>query len=111
MGKIISSYVFPHPPIIIPEVGKGNEEAADNTIKAVKRAAGDIKKDKPGTIIITTPHGPVFEDYIYMSVDGTLQGDLTQFGCSRVSLKFNNNNQLMEKIIEYAANIFTFFLI
>lgn len=28
MGKILSSYLLPHPPIIIEDIGKGEEEKA-----------------------------------------------------------------------------------
>ena len=27
MGKLLGAYIFPHPPIIVPEVGMGEEEA------------------------------------------------------------------------------------
>ncbi|MCX8128525.1 MAG: AmmeMemoRadiSam system protein A [Clostridia bacterium] len=102
MGKIISSYVFPHPPIIIPEVGKGNEDGADETIKAVVKAAKKISMEKPTTIIVTTPHGPVFQDYVYVSAGEELQGSLERFGAGDVKLRFDNNIDLVNKIISNA---------
>lgn len=102
MGRIISSYIFPHPPIIVPEVGKGNEGGAIQTIKAVERAAEEIKKEKPSTIILTSPHAPLFEDYIYINNKETLSGDLGEFGGRGVSLSFKNNSEMMNKIIDVA---------
>ena len=102
MGKIISSYILPHPPLIVPEVGKGEENRASLTVNAVKRAAQDIKNDKPTTVIVTTPHAPIFEDYIYISVSESLYGDLGRFGSPDVRLSFTNNLELVNKIIEYA---------
>jgi len=102
MGKIVNSYIFPHPPIIIPEVGEGREIDAIKTIEAAKRAAEDIRKDAPDTIIITTPHGPYFEDYFYIATDNILKGDLKQFGAPEVKLEFKNNTELVEKIIRNA---------
>lgn len=102
MGRIISSYIFPHPPIIVPEVGKGGEEGAAKTLDAVKRAAQLISKEKPTTIIVTTPHGPVFQDYIYVSTSEKLRGDLSQFRAGEVRLEFTNNIELVNKIISYA---------
>lgn len=102
MGNIISSYIFPHPPIIIPEIGKGEEKNAMKTVDAVSRAAEAIKKDKPTTIILTTPHGPVFQDFIYISTSEELSGDLKKFGSSSVKLSFKNNTDLVEKITRYS---------
>jgi len=102
MGRIISSYIFPHPPLIIPEVGKGAESGASRTVEAVRRAAEDIKADRPSTIIVTTPHGPVFQDYIYISVSEKLTGDFGKFGGGSVRLSFENNIDLVNRIIRHA---------
>lgn len=34
MGNILGHFLMPHPPIIIPEIGKGEEGKASTTIKA-----------------------------------------------------------------------------
>jgi AmmeMemoRadiSam system protein A len=99
VGSIVTGYIFPHPPIIVPEVGKDNESPAIKTIEAVKKAAAEIKHDRPTTIILTTPHGEVFQDYIHISTSEILSGGLGKFGSSNVKLKFSNNPNLIEKII------------
>jgi MEMO1 family protein len=102
MGKIISSYILPHPPVIVPEVGKGSEKGSEETISAVISVARNISDEKPTTIIITTPHGPVFQDYIYMSTDQELTGNLSRFGASEPKFVFENNIDLVSRIIEFA---------
>lgn len=102
MGRIISSYIFPHPPVIVPEVGRGAESCASQTVEAVKKAAEAIKSDRPATIIVTTPHGPVFQDYVYISVSEELSGDLGRFGGGNVKMNFKNNIDLVNRIIKYA---------
>ncbi len=103
MGNIINSYIFPHPPIIIPEVGRGEEKGAEKTLNAVKKAAEDIRNDRPTTIILTTPHAPIFQDYIYISDEDKLTGNLSKFGAGNVKLSFMNNTGLVSSIITYAA--------
>ncbi|AEV69524.1 AmmeMemoRadiSam system protein A [Acetivibrio clariflavus] len=103
MGRIIGAYIFPHPPIIVPEVGKGEEEAARKTIDAAIKAAGEIKNQKPSTIIVTTPHAPAFEDYIYISEHKTLKGSFKRFGRADVNLSFDNNLNLVQSIICHAS--------
>jgi len=102
MGTIKAAYIFPHPPIIVPEVGRGNEQKAIGTIEAVKRASKDIKNNVPSTIIITSPHAPMFRDYIYISDADKLIGGLEKFGSSSVNLSFKNNTKLVNNIIRYA---------
>jgi len=104
MGRIISSYIFPHPPIIIPEIGRGEEVSASKTIDSVKRAAHEISREKPTTIIVTTPHGPVFQDFIHISTIDKLKGDMGRFGRSDVKFEFTNNIALVDLIVKYARN-------
>ncbi len=67
MGKISAFYVMPHPPILISEIGRGEEEKIKATGEACKKVAKDIASLKPDTIIIITPHGPLFSDAVAIS--------------------------------------------
>ncbi|MDD4189248.1 MAG: AmmeMemoRadiSam system protein A [Eubacteriales bacterium] len=91
MGKIIRAYIFPHPPILIPDIGKGKEKEAMRTIEACVKAAGDIASDRPGTVILTSPHAPLFQDYIYISSAEKLRGDFGAFRASEIAMSFDNN--------------------
>lgn len=103
MGKIIGSYIFPHPPLLIPEVGKGAEQEVKATLEAAIKASSEIRETRPSTIIVATPHAPAFEDYIYISDREVVKGNMGRFGRADVSLAFNNNTELLGKIIKYAA--------
>ena len=46
MGKILSGYLFPHPPIIIEEIGRGEEKKSIKTLKGCESLAKDIKDKK-----------------------------------------------------------------
>lgn len=102
MGKIKNAYIFPHPPIIVPEVGRGEEQGAAATISAVGKAAAEISEIKPTTIIVTTPHGPLFQDYIYISSSSRLAGDFGRFGAGKVRMEFENNTDLVSRIVNQA---------
>ena len=102
MGKILETFISPHPPILIPEVGRGDEKKANVTAEALRRVAKEIAGLKPTTIIVTTPHGPVFKDFIYVNIKKMLNGSLKQFGAAGVKMEFKNNLQLVEEIITTA---------
>lgn len=102
MGKILNGYIMPHPPIIIPGIGRGRESEAEATIKAMQKAAREIGKDKPSTIILSTPHAPCFRDYVYISDTEDIVGDFLDYGCPDIKLKLKNNAPLISLIIEKA---------
>lgn len=102
MGKIIKAYMVPHPPIIVPEVGRGQEAPAIATINAYKTIAKQIRELAPDVIILTTPHGPVYGDYIHISPDPVLSGDFRGFGAPGVRLSFQNDGRLLDNIVKKA---------
>ncbi len=102
MGKILNGYILPHPPIIVPGIGHGRDRQAAPTVEAVKRAAKEIGKDKPTTIILSTPHAPCFRDYVYMEDSETMGGDFASFGSPNIRLSFKNNRELVTSIAEKA---------
>lgn len=104
MGKIVNGYILPHPPIIVPGIGRGRERQAEPTVEAVKRVAKEIGRDKPTTVILSSPHAPCFRDYVYMEDSETLAGDFASFGSPGVRLSFQNNKGLVSSIAEKARH-------
>ena len=50
---IIAEIMVPHPPLIIPEVGRGEEKQVLKTIEAYEKAAQFVAELKPDTIIVS----------------------------------------------------------
>ncbi len=98
MGTIKKAFISPHPPIVVPEVGRGEEAKAGATVQALLKAAEEIGRIKPSTIIVTTPHGPVFKDFVHINIKETLAGDLRKFGAPGVSLRYMNDLELAGEI-------------
>lgn len=79
MENILRYYLMPHPPLIIPNVGKGQERVIQNTIDACNKVGEEISKLKPETIVIITPHGTMFSDAIAISNEEEIRGNFTKF--------------------------------
>lgn len=103
MGKIVNAYILPHPPVVVQGIGRGRERSAYATVEAMKRAAREIGKDRPTTIILSTPHAPCFKDYVYVYDQETISGDFSDFGSPEIELSFKNNTVLAELIAEKAS--------
>ncbi|WP_446899798.1 AmmeMemoRadiSam system protein A [Clostridium sp. LBM24168] len=95
---------MPHPPIAVPEVGLGQELKIKNTMDACYKIGEEIAAIKPDTIIIITPHGPVFRDAIALSCYESIEGNLGNFGASEVRQSYNINLNLTEEIIKYSKD-------
>jgi Uncharacterized conserved protein len=100
MKGLVSAYISPHPPIIIEEIGKGEEKNCINTINGLKKIAKDIEIKKPETIIVITPHGPLFSDAIALSIGEELYGDFGNFGHNELRYHFKNDLELVKDIYE-----------
>ncbi|MBF8982587.1 AmmeMemoRadiSam system protein A [Lutibacter sp. B2] len=102
MGKLLGTYLMPHPPIMLKEIGMGEERKIQDTIDACNKIGEEIKKLKPDTIIVVTPHGTVFSDAMAITYDYRISGSLSKFGASDVEFDFNINRDLTDKICTYA---------
>ena len=100
MGKIKAYYTMPHPPIIIPEVGRGEEKKIQHTYDACESVGKEIAELKPDTIIVVTPHGTMFSDAISLSFENSISGSLKQFKAPEVSMNFDIDMDLTQKIID-----------
>ena len=54
--SILGAVIVPHPPLIIPTVGRGREREVQATIDAYRTAAKQVSAWKPEVLIITSPH-------------------------------------------------------
>ena len=53
---ILGAVQVPHPPLILPEVGHGEEKRIQSTIDAFEMAAKFIANLQPDTVIVSSPH-------------------------------------------------------
>ncbi len=95
-------FLMPHPPIIIPEIGKGEEIKIQSTIDACRKIGREISETEPETIVVITPHGPVFSDAIALSTETSISGDLGHFGAPDVYMKLNIDLELTNAIADIA---------
>ena len=101
--SILASFMVPHPPLIIPEVGKGGEKQIEKTINAYQEIARQIAKINPETIIISSPHAPFYSDYFYISSSQNASGDLSNFGAEEVSFNEEIDEELVLEIEKIAT--------
>lgn len=90
--------IAPHPPIIIPEVGRGEEEKAGRTVEAMRILARRLAEAGGETLIIITPHGPMFRNSVAILAKEDLQGDFANFLLPHVQFHAENDLELVRAI-------------
>ena len=99
---ILAAYMVPHPPMIVPAVGRGGEKQIEKTTNAYERVAAEIASLAPDTIIITSPHSVMYTDYFHISPGKSARGDFGRFRASQVSFEENYDAELVSAITEIA---------
>ena len=94
--------MVPHPPLIIPEVGKGEEKKIQKTIDAYQKAAEMIGRLQPETIVLLSPHQTMYADYFHISPGSGAKGDFGQFRAGQVSMKVTYDTEFVRVLCEAA---------
>ncbi|MCL5075206.1 MAG: AmmeMemoRadiSam system protein A [Chloroflexi bacterium] len=102
MSGIVFGCAVPHPPIIIPEIGRGELRRVEATTKALKELARDMAGATPQSIVIISPHGPTQQRGMGIVAAPSFEGDFSHFGVSSVALSFQNDLPLATAIKEEA---------
>ena len=99
----VAGGMFPHPPIIIPEVGGRKRVEAEETINACQELSEEIADEDPDLILFSGPHGQAARDEITIPKAEELTGDMGQFNAADVELTVSSSPQLVSDLTEEAA--------
>ena len=100
---ITAGYMVPHPPIVIPEIGNGEEKKIQLTEESYDKIGKDIALQKPDTIILSSPHSIMYSDYFHISPGSHAAGDLRQFGAAGVSFDVDYDTEFTEVLSDICA--------
>ncbi len=100
---ILAGFMVPHPPMIIPQVGRGSEERVKKTIRAYEEVAKQIAALQPETILISSPHTVMYADYFHISPGKRVKGSFADFGAPGVYFEEEYDTSLTEQIEELAG--------
>lgn len=99
---IVGAIILPHPPVILPEVGKGREREIQTTSDACREAAQTAAGWKPDVLIVTSPHAAVYADYFHISPGSAAAGDMENFGAPDTRLEAEYDIELRRELIRLA---------
>ncbi len=96
--SVLAAFAVPHPPIILPEVGRGEEKKIQKTIDAYREVMRRAAVLRPDTIVLTSPHATLYADYFHISPGASAEGSLSSFGFPDLRVRADYDEALAEAI-------------
>ncbi|WP_139653321.1 AmmeMemoRadiSam system protein A [Raoultibacter phocaeensis] len=82
--SLVAAYIVPHPPLAVPEVGRGEELKIADTLAGYREVSRRVAAHEPETILVVSPHSAYFGDWIYLGAGEGACGSFEQFGTPQV---------------------------
>ncbi len=101
--SIVGAFMVPHPPLIIPDVGRGGERQIGITGAAYLAVAREIAALAPETVVISSPHAVMYADYFHISPGNGAEGSFAQFRAPQVRFRETYDAELVKAIERMAA--------
>ena len=100
---ILGAFMVPHPPMIVPDIGRGSEQQVCQTSRAYEQAAEEIAALAPETIIIISPHCIMYSDYFHISPGRRAKGSFADFRAPQVTFEETYDEELTDRICQLAV--------
>ena len=102
-SSIVFAGIAPHPPIMVPEVGRDAIADVRTSIDAMSDLTGRVIRSGAETIVIISPHAPL-EPAAFVAYDGPhLSADFTNFRAPAAGARADLDDELLNEITAAAA--------
>ncbi len=99
---VAGALMVPHPPILLPEVGRGEEKKIAATELAYRKAAAFAAELRPDTIVLSSPHAVMYTDYFHISPGRSAHGDMRRFGAPQLRFRVRYDDAFTAELSELA---------
>ena len=79
--------LMPHPPVLVPEVGRGREREAGKTLEGLERLTASLGDKRPDLLLLLSPHQPYAPGALFLNTAERPRGTLAPFGAPSVVLE------------------------
>ncbi|PIZ56787.1 extradiol ring-cleavage dioxygenase [bacterium (Candidatus Torokbacteria) CG_4_10_14_0_2_um_filter_35_8] len=99
-SRLVFASICPHPPILIPKIGKDNLENVLKTLASLQELGKKFKEEKPDTVILVSPHAPFSSSSFSIFQARKFYGDFGMFGDFGDSLSFDSDSSLAGYLVK-----------
>ena len=95
--------IAPHPPIMVPEVGRGESERVRGSIEAMREMTARITACGAETVVLVSPHAPLEARAFVAYRDAELRGNFARFRARGTEISAPLDSELLDSISRAAA--------
>lgn len=99
---VLAGIMLPHPPLMVAEIGRGEEAIIDQTKKACINATKFLSSFEPETVIISSPHTTNYTDYFHISPGSEASGSFADFAAPQVAFKVRYDEEFVLELLALA---------
>jgi len=101
---LVFSGIAPHPPIMVPEVGRESISDVEDSIDAMAELAGRIIESKAETVVVISPHAPLEADSFVAYEGPEVFADFSRFHAPDAYFSAQVDEELLDAIRDAAAS-------
>lgn len=95
---IVFSAIVPHPPVLIPEIGKDHAKDLAITHDALKKIEQELYAAKPDCLVLISPHGTVMPESFSINLSPEYVAHFKEFGDYGIELKHHGDYMSIQAI-------------
>jgi len=101
---IVFAGISPHPPLLVPEIGKEDSKKVSATLDGLTRLGRELAAAEPDTIIVVSPHMVHYPHLFNICGMEDLYGSFNNFDFNNFEWHGHNNLELAEEIADKAED-------
>lgn len=107
MKDVLFGCIVPHPPLLVPDIGRGQERTITATIQAMGKLRDKLSQQRPEVVLVISPHGASHPNAMGVLTAGSCVGSLRQWGAKGIEYHFENDLEFVSILTQQAkkANI------
>lgn len=99
--SIVAAVIVPHPPILLPSIGRENIKKVEKTKLALEKLALYFSEKKIDTILVISPHGHVQLEAFSINLNPEYVCNFEEFGDFDTKLTWQSDIELIHKTKEH----------
>ncbi|MDR3175087.1 MAG: AmmeMemoRadiSam system protein A [Desulfovibrio sp.] len=96
--------LMPHPPVLLPEVGRGREKEAGPSLDGARRLCARLAalnaENPPEALLVLSPHAPHAAGGLFLNSAENVRGSMARFGAPATGVSFQSPAGILDEIID-----------
>jgi MEMO1 family protein len=96
--SLVFAAITPHPPILIPNIGRNETKKLAKTTASYNTLEEELYASHPDVIVIISPHGSYFPDVFTLNFCSDYTADFKEFGDIETKLEFKGDFEIAHRL-------------